>query len=190
MSWKASRPPPTKPASHHVALIGPRGAGKSTIAPLLAARWAWPWLDLDAELERRVGQTIAALLTVAGEAAFRDLESLILTEVLAKEPHILATGGGVILREENRQRLQDRAIVVYLLADAATLQHRLQADPRVSQRPPLTTLSEADEIAALLAKRDPLYRALANLIVDTAHRSPIEITHELCERLRPWICTI
>lgn len=189
MSWKASRPLPMKPANH-VALIGPRGAGKTTIAPLLAAKWAWPWLDLDAELERRTGKTIALLLAEFGEPAFRNLESAILSDVLAREPHILATGGGVILKEENRRRLRDRAFVVYLRADPATLQQRLHEDRRASQRPPLTALPEADEVAVLLAEREPLYQATANLIVDTAHRSPIEITHELCEHLRPWICTI
>lgn len=183
-----SRSPPLKPGSS-VALVGMRGAGKSSVAPLLAARLGWPWLDLDAELTRQTGQSITELFAREGEAGFRAREAELLAATLIRPRQILATGGGVILRDDNRQRLRDAACVVYLHAEPATLWQRLQADPDPGQRPALTPLPGPDEVAAIFAHRDPLYRATADLIVDSADRTPAELSLELCERLAPWICT-
>jgi len=180
--------PPLKPEAS-VALIGMRGAGKSSVAPLLAARLGWPWLDLDAALSQQTGLTIAELMAREGEDGFRSREAGLLAASLAQPRRVLATGGGVILRADNRLRLRDAAVVVYLSAAPATLWQRLRGDPAPGQRPPLTSLPGPDEVATLFAQRDPLYRATADLIVDTADRTPAELSQELCERLAPWICT-
>ena len=112
-----------------VALIGYRGAGKSTVARLLAERLGWAWVDADVELEQRAGCAIRALFEGEGEAGFRRREAALLAELCERPRLVLATGGGVILREDNRALLRRKAWVVWLTADAETLWRRLESDP-------------------------------------------------------------
>jgi shikimate kinase len=151
-----------------VCLIGYRASGKTTLAPLLASALGWRWHDCDRELEARAGESIAALLARAGEPAFRQAELACLADLLAgDQPLVLATGGGVVLRPENRACLASRGgLVVYLAADAALLQQRLQRS--AGGRPSLTGAGVAEEVPALLAVREPLYRACAQLVVDAS----------------------
>src|SRR5688500_16237666 len=95
-------------------LIGYRGTGKTTVARLLAERLGWPWLDADDEIERRAGKSIAEIFADGGEAGFRDLESHVLAEIVHRDRHVLALGGGAILRAENRAMIKQSSTVVWL----------------------------------------------------------------------------
>ena len=153
-----------------VTLIGYRGVGKTSVAGGLAARFSFPWCDCDVELERRLGRSIADVIRQDGEPAFRDAEQELLAELLQGFHGVLATGGGVILREANRTQLAEHGRpVVWLQADAGTIRLRLAADPTTaSRRPGLTTANPLDEVADVLAAREPLYAAVADMQVDTA----------------------
>ena len=169
-----------------VTLIGYRGTGKSTVAAALAQRLGCPWWDADVELERAVGTSIATLIREHGEARFRDQESVVLEELLAKPDGVLATGGGVILRPGNRERLRERGgCVVWLTAPGPILRRRLAADPTTaSRRPGLTGSDPLAEVDAALASRAPLYRACARLEVDSSSASPAEIADLILRSLK------
>ena len=152
-------------------LIGYRGSGKSTIGPLLADQLDWSFIDADALLEERAGTTIRTIFATEGELAFRDRESAILAELVQRPQTVLATGGGVILREENR-RLLRQGFVVWLKADATTLWDRMQHDPTTHARRPNLVAGGFAEVEQLLAQREPLYRQCANLEIPVASLSP------------------
>ena len=164
-------------------LIGPRGSGKSTLARLLAARLAWDWIDADAELERRYACSIRDIFTSEGEAGFRDKESAVLADLCRLRNHVIATGGGVVLRPENRERLRASGRVVWLTAEPATLAARLEADAStVHRRPSLTgaaAASSVQEITDVLTARAPLYRGCADFVASTEGRSAEVITDDV-----------
>jgi len=170
-----------------ITLIGYRGCGKSTVADLLSRRLGLPWRDADAVLEEGVGCSIAALVRDRGEAAFRDEESRVLASLLAAEPCILATGGGVVLRAENRDLLRRRARpVIWLTAPADVVRARLAADPTTAdRRPPLSGVDPLAEVAAALAEREPLYRECADLAVETGSES----LERIIDRITAWLAT-
>ncbi len=170
-----------------LSLIGYRGSGKSTVARLLAAAWGWPWRDADEAVESLAGKSIAQIFAEQGEESFRELESRVLRELVREQRLVLAAGGGAVLRRENRALLRAAGKVAWLRADAATLLLRLRADAATAaRRPPLTRLAAEDEVAALLAEREPLYRACADVVVETAGKSPQQVAAEVAERLAPW----
>ncbi|VTS07526.1 shikimate kinase [Tuwongella immobilis] len=159
------------PASR-VFLIGYRGTGKSTLARGLATALGWEMIDADVYLETKAGRTIQAIFQTEGEPAFRDLESAVLRELSERDHCVIATGGGVILRPENRERLR-RGFVVWLTASAERIADRLELDPTTqTRRPNLTATGGLTEIQTLLAQREPLYRACADLVVDTNDATP------------------
>ena len=168
-------------AMRGIVLIGYRGCGKTTLARSLAARLGWPWCDADRVLEERAGRSIAELFAAEGEPAFRERETAVLTDLLAGPgPLVLATGGGVVEREINRQRLRDSgALVAYLEAPAGFLRGRLEADP--GGRPALTGAGVLAEVEAVLERRDPWYRAAAGVVVDA--RLTVEEKTALLARL-------
>ena len=163
---------------HRITLIGFRASGKSTVGRLLAARLAWPFADADALIETQLGTTIPAYFKAHGEAAFRAAEEHALSTVLAGEaPLILATGGGAVLREANRDVLRQRGgTMVYLSASVAQIQDRLRHN--AGGRPSLTGASVVDEVPELLAQRDPLYRELAHLTI-AVDSSPSEVAERI-----------
>jgi len=165
-------------------LIGYRGSGKSAVARLLAERLGWTWLDADAVLEQRQGRTIRQIFADDGEGKFRDIEAAILAELCCLcERHVIATGGGVILRSDNRQRLKQSGTVVWLTADPATLWQRLQDDAATLERRPNLTTGGLAEIEAVLRAREPFYAECAHLAVETAGRSPEDVVGAILERL-------
>ncbi|MBM4010391.1 MAG: shikimate kinase [Planctomycetota bacterium] len=168
-----------------VTLIGYRGSGKSTVAALLAARLAVSWQDADAVLEDRAGCRIAELIRGRGEASFRDLEADVLAELLEHEPGVVATGGGVVLRPDNRALLRRAGRpVVWLDAPPEVVRARLAADPlTATRRPALSGADPLDEVAAALADREPLYRESADLRVDAGSEPPAE----LADRILRWL---
>jgi shikimate kinase len=157
-------------------LIGPRGSGKTKVGRLLAERLGWTFVDADDELERRAGRSIADLFAAEGEAGFRKRESTLLPDLASLDRHVIACGGGAVLRPENRQLLRLTGHCVWLTGEPATLCRRLDSDPTTAgRRPALTGLPGPAEMERILREREPLYREVAHLTVATDGRSPDEI---------------
>jgi shikimate kinase len=169
-------------------LIGLRGSGKSTVARLLASELGWNWLDADDELEKRYGQSIRAIFESEGEAGFREKESVVLEELCGLRRHVIATGGGGVLRERNRVLLRASGRVVWLTADIETLWKRVRSDSATADRRPQLTVGGRAEMEGILHFREPLYRQCADLVVDSAGREPNEIAAEILRWLRE-ICS-
>jgi shikimate kinase len=160
-------------------LVGARGSGKSTVARLLAREMDWDWLDADEALEKRYGQSIRAIFAAEGEAGFRVKEAMVLEELCRLQRCIIATGGGVVLRENNRALLRASGHIVWLRADVDTLWQRVQADGATAERRPPLTVGGREEMEEILRLREPLYRQCADLIVETTGRAPAEIVAEI-----------
>lgn len=172
-----------KPATANIVLVGYRGTGKTTVARLLGERLEREWIDADAEVEALAGKSIKAIFDDDGEAAFRDFEEQVAARWMERENLILATGGGVVLRESNRRQLA-RGLVVWLTAPAETLFERIYADPTTSaRRPDLTDQGGLDEIRSVLALRTPWYRELADFEVDTQSDSPNQVASRIVSLL-------
>lgn len=167
------------PAPRIVYLIGLRATGKSTVGRLLAARLGVPFHDADAVLEARSGRPIRDIFANEGEAHFRDLEELVLRDLSAAGPAIIATGGGVVLREANRERLRATGKVVWLTADIDTMLARLDADPTSAGRRPDLAGGGRAEIEGLLQARAPLYHSCADRTIDTTGRSPEAVAEDI-----------
>jgi shikimate kinase len=169
-------------AASRIFLVGYRGSGKTSVARLLAGRLGWDWLDADEVLERRLGRTIRQVFAEEGEAGFRAREAALLEELAGLERHVVATGGGVVLRPENRARLRGGR-VVWLTADAETLWQRIAADGATGARRPNLTVGGRVEVEELLRVRVPLYQECAGLTVDTVGRTPEEIAAAILDDL-------
>lgn len=166
-------------------LIGYRGTGKSTVARRLALRLGWDWVDSDVEIELQAGKSIAAIFAEDGEAAFRDLETAVIGELGRRNRHVLGTGGGAVLREENREILRESGKIVWLQATAETIAARIETDTTTSaRRPNLTNQGGLPEIRELLAARAPIYRGCADLAVDTEEKEPAAVVEEILTRLQ------
>jgi shikimate kinase len=160
----------------NIFLVGPMGAGKSTIGRHLAELLGKSFYDADEEIEKRTGATIAWIFDIEGEPGFRKRESAVLEDLTRRENVVVATGGGAILNEENRALLKARGTVVYLAADIDTLAQRTRRD---RMRPLLQTSDRRQRIEDLMEERDPLYRATADVTVATSRRSPVSVAREI-----------
>ncbi|MFQ3593005.1 MAG: shikimate kinase [Gemmataceae bacterium] len=157
-----------------LALIGPRGSGKTALGRLLAPHLDCPFLDADAELQRRTGRSIAVMFAEEGEAGFRNRESALLAELLQQPRFVLSTGGGVVLRETNRRLLSSLPYVIWLQAEPAVLWQRLQADPASATTRPNLAGGGLAEIEQVVTARNGLYAAVATHQLDTTRLSPEE----------------
>jgi shikimate kinase len=164
-------------------LIGSRGSGKSTVARLLAHELGWGWLDADEELEKSYGQTIRAIFASEGESGFREKESIVLAQLCRLPRLVIATGGGVVLCEHNRDLLRASGRSVWLTADVETLWRRVQNDGMTTERRPPLTIGGRAEMEEILHLREPLYRQCADFAVNTVGREPREIAAEI----RRWM---
>ena len=147
-----------------VFLVGPMGSGKTTIGRLLAQYLHLDFLDSDQEIEARTGADIPWIFDVEGEAGFRDREQRIIDELTQLDNIVLATGGGAILREANRAALAARGEVIYLVA---SLEQQLARTARDRNRPLLQVSDPESRLRDLMAERDPLYRAIADQVIET-----------------------
>ena len=164
-----------KPAPN-LALVGPMGAGKSSVAALLAPLLGLHRVDTDADIERAAGVAIATLFERDGEARFRVLERDALALRLAASGQVLATGGGAVLDPGNRALLRRRAFVVHLHATPAEQSARLRGD---HGRPLLQGPDAAERLQRLAAERDPLYAQVADLRIDTGGHSPAQVAQRV-----------
>ncbi|WKZ17652.1 MAG: shikimate kinase [Candidatus Jettenia sp. CY-1] len=152
----------------NIILIGFRGTGKTTIGRILAQRLGKVFIDADEYLEQREKKTIRDIFTEDGEDLFRDIEVRIIEELCRLNDTIIATGGGVILREENVRRLKRNGIVILLEADVNTIYKRIYENIQIQhKRPNLTNLNGYQEIEYLLAYRRSLYDKAADFVFDT-----------------------
>ena len=153
----------------NVFLIGPMGAGKSTIGRHLAERLRLTFLDTDQEIEASAGVDIPTIFDFEGEAGFRRRETRMLDQCTSRQGVVVATGGGAVLAAENRAMLRERGTVVYLHADVGEQLRRTAHD---RNRPLLQTDDPRGRLQALMQQREPLYRDLAHLVIETDGRSP------------------
>jgi len=144
------------------------GGGKSTVGRHLARRLSVPFADTDTVIERQIGCPIRTFFEREGEERFRDIESEVLADLIANSAGVIATGGGIVLRDENRERLLGHTIGVYLRSSPEELFRRLRHD---SKRPLLQVADPLMRLRELFAKRDPLYREAAHFIVETGRPS-------------------
>ena len=163
-------------------LIGYRCTGKTTVARLLAEKLGWDWVDADSVLEARYGKSIRQIFASEGESGFRDKEEQIFAELCRPQRCVVATGGGVILRDVNRQRICLAGKVVWLTADAQTIWERLRADPATAEKRPALTVGGLAEIEEVLKMREPLYRACADLAISTAGHATEEIARQIADK--------
>ena len=156
-------------SNDRISLVGLPGCGKTTIGRQLARVRQLPFVDSDHEIERYLGCSIRDFFDREGEPAFRDIEQRVIAELLdAPNPVVLATGGGAVLREETRQALRRKSMVVYLRAQPDDLARRLGRD---TTRPLLQGVDPRVRLRELFAQRDAFYRETAHLAVDTAHKT-------------------
>jgi shikimate kinase len=146
-------------------------------------------VDADVEIELRAGKSIAAIFADDGESAFRDLESAVVEELARRERTVIALGGGAVLRERNRTALGN-SFVAWLRASVDTILDRVAADASTAERRPnLTVGGGRVEVEALLAEREPIYRRLAAMAVDTDDKTPAEVADAILAGLPPTLGT-
>jgi len=168
----------------NVLLIGYRGTGKTTVARRLAELLGWRHVDTDDLIEQRAGKSIANIFADEGEPAFRDLEGTVVEDASKLARHVIALGGGAILRDANREAIQNAGPVVWLTATPTTIAERIGGDPTTgARRPNLTSAGGRPEIERLLAEREPLYRQCATIVVDTENSEPDAIARSILDRL-------
>jgi shikimate kinase len=149
-----------------IVLVGLPGAGKSTVGRLVAERLGWEFVDLDAEIERQSGRSVAALFAERGEAGFRDLETAVTREVAARRRLVVATGGGWVEHRANLDALETGALTVFLRVSPSVAAARLGAQG--GGRPLLATPNPEKSIGELLARREAIYlQAQHTVSVDT-----------------------
>lgn len=156
-------------------LVGPMGAGKTTIGRLLATELSIPFLDTDREIEARCGADIPWIFDVEGEAGFRARETAMLDELSQLQDIVLATGGGIVMAELNRRYLR-RGFVVYL---HAAVDQQVERTARDRKRPLLQNDDPEAVLRRLFALRDPLYREVADVVIDTDNRNPRTVCREI-----------
>lgn len=162
-------------------LVGPMGAGKTTIGRHLARLLDKSFVDLDLEIEQSCGADIAWIFDVEGEAGFRKRESAILREVARRNNLVIATGGGVVLDSDNRVLLKRNGTVVYLSVTTKVLYNRMQQD---TKRPLLQVDDKKAMIENIVKEREPLYREIADIVFDGHKKTPALAAQELASLIR------
>jgi len=147
-------------------LVGLMGAGKTTVGRQLARRLTRRFVDSDHEIETRTGVRIPVIFEIEGEAGFRQRESRVIADLAAESGLVVATGGGAVLDPENRAHLRQSGLVVYLCVPPAVLFERTRHD---QNRPLLQVADPLARLQALYDQRDPLYREVADLVIEGTH---------------------
>lgn len=161
-------------------LVGPMGSGKSTVGRILAEKLHYQFLDSDHVIEERTGTTIPTIFDIEGEAGFRDREQAVIEELTQLPETVLATGGGAVLRPENRRVLGARGFVVYLKSPVHALVQRTRMD---RNRPLLQTDDPEAVLRKIVEEREPLYLEVADMVVETEYASVHRVVKQIMERL-------
>ena len=161
-------------------LVGLMGAGKTTVGRALARKTGKTFYDSDHEIEARTGVRVATIFEIEGELRFRDRESGVIADLAKMNNIVLATGGGAVLRPENRDELSKHGVVIYLRASIDDLLARTMHD---KNRPLLQTADPRAKLQSLLEQRDPLYREVADIVVDTSQQNVNLLVSRLLDQL-------
>ncbi|HSG62555.1 MAG TPA: shikimate kinase AroK [Pseudomonadales bacterium] len=167
----------------NIFLVGPMGAGKTTIGRLLADRLQLHFVDADKYIEDATGANIPWIFDVEGEAGFRERETKAIDELSQDNGILLATGGGAVTREVNRDLLRQRGVVVYLYA---TVDQQVERTARDRNRPLLQNDNPRQVLESLFHVRDPLYREVADIIVTTDNRPPHIVARDIGEQISQY----
>ncbi|MEA3404837.1 MAG: shikimate kinase AroK [Pseudomonadota bacterium] len=162
-------------------LVGPMGAGKSTVGRILAERLQYEFVDSDYVIEERTGASIPMIFDIEGESGFRDREELVLDDLTQRPQLVLATGGGVVEREENRKHLRSRGFVVYLKSPVESLIQRTKHD---RNRPLLQQENPAQVLRDLMVRREPWYIEMADLVVETQQVPVHRVVKQIIDQLQ------
>jgi shikimate kinase len=166
--------------SQNIFLIGPMGSGKSAVGRQLARMLHLTFVDSDDEIESRTGVDIAFIFEKEGEDGFRAREVRVIDDLSNMDAVVLATGGGAVIDPESRSRLGARGFVVYLYT---TVEQQLQRTEKGRDRPLLEAGDRTDILETLMKVRDPMYREIADLVVETDGRKVKAVANEILERL-------
>lgn len=162
-------------------IVGPMGAGKTTIGRLLARQMGREFIDSDLFIEEQSGADIAWIFAKEGESGFRERESRAIDQLTQRQGIILATGGGVVMRECNRDWLKSRGIVIYLRASVETQMRRTAKD---KSRPLLQQPNPKQVLSDLFKVRDPLYQQVADITIATGHTYPRQMLQQIITELQ------
>ena len=165
----------------NIFLIGPTGSGKTAVGRQLARETGLKFIDSDQEIEKRTGVEIAFIFEKEGEQGFRERESDMIRELTAQDGLIVATGGGAVLAAENRQRLADNGVVVYLKTGVA---EQLKRTGRSRKRPLLNRRNPREVLEQMAATRTPLYEEIADIEVDTSNQRVRTVAQQVGKLLR------
>lgn len=167
---------------NNIFLVGPMGAGKTTIGRLLAEELHKDFYDSDQIIEERAGANISWIFDVEGEEGFRQRERNVIQELCGLDNIVLATGGGAVLSEQNRKNLRKGGVVVYLMA---TIGQQVERTRRDQKRPLLQNVEDPKaRLVSLMEAREPLYREVADHMVMTSRRSPRAVSNEILQMLK------
>lgn len=166
----------------NIFLIGPMGAGKTTIGRQLAHQLRLNFMDSDHEIQDRTGVSIPTIFEIEGEQGFRERERAVIDQLTQQQGIVLATGGGAIMTEENCKHLSARGLVVYLLCLPAQQFERTRHD---KNRPLLQTDNPLKRLQSLFDIRDPLYRSIADVIISTERQPANHVVKEILHALNP-----
>ena len=164
--------------STNIFLIGPMGAGKTTVGRLLAQKLSLTFIDSDHEIENHTGVDIPLIFEKEGEEGFRKREADIIDELTQQRNIVLATGGGAVIKEENRKNLINRGLVIYLQAD---IKHLLRRTRKDRNRPLLQGPNPEKKLREIMQQREPLYRQTADYTIDTGKYSVQAIINQILE---------
>ena len=177
--------PPCLAGGRNLVLIGYRACGKTEVGALLAKRLGLPLVDLDQALEAEMARSITELVAEKGWPEFRRQEKEMVARYGRAGGRVIASGGGVVLDLENVAVLRQNGVVVWLQADVATIRARLSGDQvQEAQRPSLTGGGTLDEVAEVLKAREPLYRAAAHVVIDTAGQSIDQVVEKVLTAIK------
>jgi shikimate kinase len=180
-------------ALRRVFLVGMPGSGKSTLGRLAAKALNLEFIDVDAELTKRNGVEIATIFEIEGEAGFRSREAALIEELTQVDGVLLATGGGAVLRKENREALRTRGLVIYLRADLDMLDQRTASTPKREAagktRPLLSGGNGREKLEALLAERAPLYNEVAHLTFEAVAADKARVARDLVSAIEAHAAT-
>ena len=163
-------------------LTGPMGAGKSTIGRQLSRQLRMAFYDSDREIENRTGVDIPLIFELEGEQGFRKRERLVIDELTSLPDIVLATGGGAILDADNRKHMAERGLVIYL---HASVNQQLARTKHDRNRPLLQTDNPRQRLDDLMQLRDPLYREIADLVIDTDGKRVMAVVNQIIRKLKP-----